>query len=288
MKYIIYLIFNIFYQPSIIFLSPNKNIMSTFSFSSNSDFPPKSSYIQNIAVVLINSANLISATNDAKNLPKLYVDKLNFSHVYMLFDNDSTLNQTKSTLTSYTNITYAAPQSKNDLLLILLDILNNLENTYCVLHISSHGYCSGFDNNYLIWNTNVLTDIEINTTFTTALNSKANTFLVVLADACQTGTICNLNYKTLDLINYESENNTAQNTNIICISAVSDQQYDPDDISDLGFDGGLTSGLIDYFYELYDNKPTIGDFFKYYTNRIGPLGLNSILSFNLKSFIEKN
>jgi len=237
----------------------------------------------NYGIILVNSFNLSSAINDGINLSILLNDVLNFDHVFIIVDNQASLNKISERLITYTNITSVYCENKNMLFTSIADIINKLIDGNIIICISSHGYANG-DVNYIIYNNEHIYDYELNFTILNKMSHNIN--CIVLVDACQSGTEFNLNYKTTDLINYSTENKCQFTHNIICISAVSDYQYDEDDISDMGYDGGLTSAFIDYYKENDITNCTIGGFYLYYSNRISTQNVQSTLSFNNIDFIK--
>ena len=237
------------------------------------------------AIILINSDNLYSAIMDGIHLPKLFNDMLKFDDILIIANCKNSMDKIQAKLTEYKNITYSICNSKNML-------AQTIKNTIAKIHgelvfiISSHGYARG-NMNYINYAGSQIYDYEWNDYIQSPLNNDAE--CLVLVDACQSGTELNLNYKTTDLVNYSNENVGKNNIkNIICIGAVDDNQYDEDNISELGFGGGLSSAFIDYCYENKDKTKTIGNFFLFYQNRMKISGKQSILSFNNMDFLKKN
>lgn len=236
------------------------------------------------AIIMVNSDNLVSATFDGIHLSKLFNDILHFDNINILANAQDSLDKIKAKTGEYKNITLTLCKTKSVLLSNLSLLLNNDENIVFVM--SSHGYAHG-DTNYIKYMGELIYDYEWNKTIQTSLHENAH--CLTLVDACQSGTELNLNYKTSDLITYSYENKNVNNTKkIICISSVSDTEYDEDNVSELGFGGGLTSAYIDYCYEHKNNIMTIHDFFIYYQNRMKKCGKHSLLSFNCVDFMKKH
>jgi len=82
--------------------------------------------------------------------------------------------------------------------------------------------------------------------------------IIVLADMCQSG--CFLGFSRI------SVNSTVSKNAIYCITACDVNEMDQDDISDMGFDGGLTSDFIDYL-KLNNNILEIFEFYKFRETR---------------------
>ena len=250
-------------------------------FSYKSNFPEinKNKY----GIILINSFNLPSAIFDAKHLIDLYENTIKLNHIFVYVDNNDNLNKIKNndSKKKYDNITFCYANNKNNLITNLTALFNTFNVCDLIFSISSHGYANN-DKNYIIYNGEHVFDYEFNTLIKN-INHSVN--CLVLIDACQSGTEMNLNYKTTDLLHISNENISNNTNNIVSISAVSDSQFDMDDISDLGYGGGLTSAFIDYYLEKIDEHLCIGGFYKYYNKRSLGHHTQSILSFNNKSFL---
>jgi hypothetical protein len=231
------------------------------------------------AVCIVNSANLPSATLDGKNLGTTLAT-LGFNEIIIIVDSDNA----KKRLISSNNVVVVA-QNKNELISYLLEHIKTLNAMNrpvdFVFTLSSHGYACG-NHNYINFDGSIINDSEFHNIFNSL---SKNIRCLALIDTCQSGTMLNLRYCTsncLNIIDENVENNS--DVNLVCISAVSDCQSDSDDISELGYGGGLTCGFIDYVFE--KNHLTVGDFYKAQCQRVISSGVNPLLSFNNVNFLN--
>jgi hypothetical protein len=254
--------------------------MSTLTKSTIFPNPNKSKY----TIVVVNNSDVLpSAICDGQHLATLFNEVIKMTHIYIVVDSMLGMKKISDSLKRYSNISYLYLPTKMDALSTITIIVGSLYECDLIITISSHGYANG-DINYINYNGSTIYDYEINRAVLAKMQKSVNCF--VLIDACQSGTGLNLNYKTIDLITYSAENPSSDNHNIVCISAVSDYQYDEDDISDLGFDGGLTAAFIDYNMENVDAYTSIGGFYKYYNDKMKKCGRQPILSFNNIDFMK--
>lgn len=229
----------------------------------------------NESIILINSSNLYSSILDAVHLIHLFNDHFNMRKITIITDSDKANDSIKLLCpNSISNINIfcetnlidsfgeAIKQASNDVLITL----------------SSHGFAVG-DKNFIKWNGKKIYDFELRRCI---VNNIKNTLdCLILVDTCQSGTMFNLNYQTKDLKYYKPENPSDCKLNIVCIGAVDDSEYDADDVSNYGFGGGLTSGLVDYTIDYAGiEEPTIRNFFIYYKKRVSLIGVHPVLSFN--------
>lgn len=134
--------------------------------------------------------------------------------------------------------------------------INKNEYKNIFLSISCHGYTGikdyknnetdGF-NEYIKINNTIILDDEL---YDIIKIYKYN--LHILVDTCSSGTMFDLPYVFTNKNNYIKENDNITNLlnqNILCISACKDYQFNRDDISKLGWGGGLTSKFIDNVFK---------------------------------------
>ena len=95
--------------------------------------------------------------------------------------------------------------------------------------------------------------LPISAALATLLKNSTAAQIIVLADMCQSGCFLNLN----------ASSDSSESPKIFCISACNANEFDQDDISVMGFDGGLTADLIDYL--TMSNVFNVSDFFQYRT-----------------------
>ena len=226
------------------------------------------------AIIIVNSHNLYSSVLDGIHLITLFNDILKIKYIHVLTDCLKIINEIVSKTTNYNNI--IIEYVSNGFINTFANIIKKHDQDNLLIALSSHGYANG-DNNYINFEGQIIKDIDFHKVLVNNINPTIKCLIFV--DTCQSGTMFNLNYKTKDLINYTVENNSGCNLDIICISAVDDNEFDQDDISELGYDGGLTSALIDFLYE--NNDISVENFFKYYLKRICPTNKHPVLSFNL-------
>jgi len=93
---------------------------------------------------------------------------------------------------------------------------------------------------------------------------------VVLVDACASG----------NFLNFPRTTSTPNNARLCCVNACESNEYDQDDISIMGFDGGLSSDVIDYL--MTHNRFDVNEFFIFreaQNQKKEPI-IHSILSFH--------
>jgi hypothetical protein len=236
------------------------------------------------AIIILNTYNLCSSISDGINLIRLYNEKFEIKNIDIITDNQHVLFLLEKKIKFYRNMNIRIQcASANNFISIFSSVIKSMTENF-IINISSHGYCKEDDHNYIIFNGTIINDYDFNNILTNNMNSEL--YCLALIDACQSGTMFNLNYKTKNLIDYSIENMSDSQLNIICIGAVDVQEYDMDDISELGFGGGLTSAFLDYYYEKKEVNPLdIKKFFLYYKNRINDLEKHPVLSFNNLSFL---
>jgi len=84
---------------------------------------------------------------------------------------------------------------------------------------------------------------------------------IVLADMCRSG--CFLGFPKVTIQDGENLESKTKTKEIYCITACDSSEYDQDDISEMGFDGGLTADLVDFLIENQENF----NVFKFYEFR---------------------
>lgn len=229
------------------------------------------------AIVIVNSNNLYSSMCDAVNLVHLFHDYFKIDIVHVIVDDINIKKKIEDKINFY---------HENTNFIVSNDLLQSFENVLkmtkqnMLITISSHGYACR-DNNYINWCEKTIYDQDLRDALIKNLNDNLNCLIFV--DTCQSGTMFNLNYRTNDLVNYKPENLSDCKLDIICISAVDDYEYDQDDLSDFGINGGLTSSFIDFINEKIGM--TIREFFVYHKNRVSVVGKNPVLSFNNNKII---
>lgn len=247
------------------------------------------------AILIVNSSGLSSAICDGEHLAKLLLENMFAKHVLILSDNPIAQQNIEHGLKSkvntsiQSNVNYRVCYSSSELLQVISSSLNGMEpNSDILICLSSHGYANG-NNNDIIFCGHSVSDVDFHKCVLG--NTRSDSRVLFLADCCQSGTFMNLRYESSDahvsihaLENNDQTDELLNVSNVICIGAVSDNEYDMDDISDLGYDGGLSSAFIDY--NLHQSQKSIGGFFEYYVNRINPTGKHPIISFNNLKFVE--
>jgi hypothetical protein len=233
--------------------------------------------------------DLPSTAQDGRHVTKLVTSWLHADHIHVIVSDKQLLTKYATEYTSLKNITFYNPNFKIDLLTTMTTIVTSLNDCDLLFTISSHGYAVGH-NNYIKYGGATVTDMDLHKSIVCGLKSCVYTLACI--DTCQSGTMLKLSHQIRtpnDLQSHKVQgcNNVMEEPlNIVCISAVLDEQMDGDDISDEGFDGGLTAGVIDY-YESLGNK-TIGGLYTYYANRITPTGNSSILSYTNTHFVDND
>jgi hypothetical protein len=275
--------------------------MNNVKFNRKSLFPnPKN---KKIAIIILNIANLPSAISDGKHLATLFESYLKFDHLYIFINQSDPSLEREWSLKS--NLTYTVCDTSTILIEYVSKTLKSIDdNADVIITLSSHGYANG-SHNYFYFNNNLkscletesnngmIDDIQLHCVILNNLSSTVR--CLILIDTCQSGTMMNLPYSTLQINNLLGYLETSSNSNledhlettsnkmVVCISATNDYQGDSDDISDLGFDGGLSASFIDYF-DKEDTSKTIIDFYNYHCQRVNPTGIQPVLSYNQKDF----
>jgi hypothetical protein len=261
----------------------------TFStpFTIRSTFPDPAR--RRVVVLVINPDGLPSARADAKHLTTLFDTYLHFDELHILLNTAASNQAMQKELdtTEAGHLTVYSCDAASDVLHHLTHVAQGLApNVDLVVEFSSHGFCSG-KRNYIVWNDEQVWDTDVHKALVDPLSNSVR--CVVLADMCSCGEWLVLNYLTTDMkkVCSESVHPDPQHPNIVCISAVSDNEADMDDISDAGWGGGLSSAWIDYQRGVKEGtRPTIGAFFQYYCERVRPTGNVPVLSFNSLSFLK--
>jgi len=246
-----------------------------------------------VVVLVINPDNLPSARADAAHLSKLFNAYLHFDAIHILLNTNAANKELEEELnkTEMGHLTVCECPTVTDVCYRLTQIAQQISDsqleTDLLVEFSSHGFCSpsisGGFRNYILWSGQPLWDTNVHAALVPHLT--AMTHCLVLVDACSCGEFLVLSMQTTDLVHYcaESEHpdTNEQHMGIVCVSAVSDNQSDMNNISDEGWGGGLSCALIDYHAERIDlDKPSIAGFYRYYQTRIRSSGNTSILSFN--------
>jgi len=267
-----------------------------------------------IGLFVINSANLYSSVCDAEHVSDLLFSRLHAIKVVILFDAMSALNKVSEYMCKHASMSVLLQQgkivmqhvaTKNALMSTISSTCKDtasLGPCNMMMLLSSHGYSCGHEN-FIHFNGARIIDAEFRVCMMSSLPESTN--CLALIDACSSGSFMNLRYQCHDPKQWikEVENPVldqySSKRNLVCIGAVSDNQYDQDDISDLGYDGGLSSSLIDYYMSFidHDNDGTlaggdklksIGGFFKYFHARIAAVHNIPQLSFNCEQFVSSS
>jgi hypothetical protein len=254
------------------------------------DAPDRTSSLPPLLRLNDDPDGLPSARADAKHLATLFETYLHFDELHILLNTAASNRslQTQLDATEVGHLTVYNCEAASDVLQHLTNIAQGLApNVDLVVEFSSHGFCSG-KRNYIVWNETSIWDTDVHKALVDPLSRSVR--CVVLADMCSCGEWMVLNYLTTDMTHVcpESTHADPQHPNIVCISAVSDNEADMNNISDEGWGGGLTSAWIDYHLGVVKNnnrKPSIGAFFQYYRDRIKETGNTPVLSFNNLSFL---
>lgn len=264
--------------------------MSSTTLHANDTFPDAGR--KRVAILVINPDGLPSAQADATHLSRLFNMYLHFDDIHVLMSTNAANKALEEEIDRMNagHLTVCECLTPQDVCHMLTHTVKSLASnalpTDIVVEFSSHGYFTG-TRNYLLWHGQLLWDTAAHDAIVPFLPESIR--CLVLVDACACGEFMVLSYQTTDLVHYknESKHPDFQHPNVVCISAVSNQQFDMDDISDLGFGGGLSCAWIDYHIEHIDgDRPSIGGFHRYYQARIRPTNNVSILSFNDSSFLQ--
>ncbi len=268
-------------------MSANNNNNNINTFTARTPFPHPNKH--NVAILLINSSGLASAEFDAVHLTKLCDDYQRYENLYILVDSPDAMQRVQSQTTYHHNTEYSLCNTADKLLNKLDEIATLvIKDESCVLFaISSHGYCHS-SHCFISWQGQQLNAMDFHVAFLSRIPEAA--WCVSLVDACACGSLLSLNFESMN-----PESNTWQiatslhddsHPNLVCIAAVDNQESDMDDISEIGFDGGLTASWIDYHLDELNQQrtPMIGEFFTYYRNRVKAEGVHPVISTNTRSF----
>jgi hypothetical protein len=246
---------------------------NNLSFNRNSEFPDQKR--KKFAIIIINNNQLPSATADEKHLSTLFKNYLLFEDIYVLIN--------KSDIPLDKDIKCTVCSTGSSLIENLLKTIKSIEGEAdLIITLSSHGYANG-NYNYFYFNGMKIDDVLFHSTIVDSLS--LNVRCLILIDTCQSGTMMNLPYNTNIPLSIDGQHDLYKHKMVACISATNDYQGDQDDISDLGFDGGLTASFIDYqILNTKDKSKSIINFFNYHLNRVKLVGVNPNLSFDDPNF----
>lgn len=284
-------------------MAQNTNMPNTQQLTLSTPFPDPRRYC--VAMLVINTAGLPSAEFDAENLARLFGAYLRFNELWVIFDNASANAKHKSNIEamgkqSQTAVRLSSASSAHELLATITAWVEPLSpEVDFVLELSSHGfYDSRWKRNFIVWGSTTIYDNMFHKAMVDALHPMAR--CLCLIDSCASGTFMVLNYQSLDAQTYLPESHVLdqQHPNVVCISAVENNQSDLDDLCDLKdpkigcWGGGLSCGYIDYVVQNHENQAkgieplaSIGGFFHHYRNRIAITGRSPVLSFNDLHFL---
>lgn len=246
--------------------------------------------MNNYLICIANTQNLISATRDAKNIVQLtnsFIERDNM-FVIILGKREFNIDLQKDNLLFVNN--------KNDLIYAfnhIKSVINEKNNADNILiTLSSHGYNFRGDKThtendgcteYIMVGGDRFNDDDISNLFLRGYNKKINIYTII--DTCHSGTMLDLPFNIIDG-KVTRENNNIFDQQIYCISACADNQTSAEDISNLGFGGGLISAFIDELYGHNINIFDISEFKKLHNAislRLSHFHQKSILSTSIQS-----
>lgn len=240
----------------------------------------------NYLISLANVHGLYSAYRDAINITKIMNENnVDQKNMFTIIAGARGLDTTKC-IGNVFNI-----NSKNE----LINTINNVKETInkddnpknILIVLSSHGYQCNVDSSrsesdgmteYIVIDSDIVIDDEISELFLRGYKNDVTIFSLV--DTCHSGTMMDLPFKIIDGKKIVENKNVFQH-DIFCISSCADNQMSSDDISNMGFGGGLICAFID---ELLENRTNIYDEVKFVelhdriAKRLSCFGQNSIFS----------
>jgi len=201
-------------------------------------------------IISSSAGDLPSAFHDVMTYSTI-MKKIGYTTHYIL---DLTPNEMKSVDISenvYTNLN------------VLPQLLSSLtDRDEAIITLSSHGFLSTFDSDYYIKFGN---DVYTHSTIMNWIyTSKAKTLVII--DTCHSGGICPVYLKPKDT------------SHITILTSCSESEMDNDDISYLGFGGGLTTAIADYINIHYVfSLNDIDNIYKYCQERLAKMNQHARL-----------